>query len=506
MPHMQETTLKARISSSPTGPCLVIAMIVFLGAFASASMAQVQCQMINPSFEVGSATSSAAWSKTGNVAVRNEMVVHGQRSVKAWGPNVGAWDISGWRQDFQAQPGWKFSVEVHAGHQSVDPATGSLRGIVNVEWRNADGQVISYDSFTTVQAGDPTDQMNLYTFQTSAAPSGTAYASLMCGVVQSPAHEPGSVFYDLALTRRIDPQIDPNLQWNDFGDRTLEFAGYTWRVKGNGWYGPGPNNFSDSPANVYVDEQGRLHIGIRRVGNAWFCSEITLEDPLGYGDYIFKTAGELEKIDPNIVLGLFIWEYQPCYDGIYYSNVANEFDIEFSRWTDPNGDTSQFVAQPWSTQGNIFKFTMNLGRSDYLTSHAFRWKPHVVECRSWYGHDDQESPSNTIQTWDYLGPDNPYPGEPRVHINAWLINTLPPTDNKDFEVIISDFKFIPMDQPEPECPADLNGDEIVNGKDLAMLLAVWNSIEKTDADLNSDGLVDGNDLAVMLGSWGLCSP
>lgn len=54
--------------------------------------------------------------------------------------------------------------------------------------------------------------------------------------------------------------------------------------------------------------------------------------------------------------------------------------------------------------------------------------------------------------------------------------------------------------PDASPPADLNGDGIVNGADLAALLAAWGS--GGPADLNSDGAVDGADLASLLASWG----
>ena len=55
------------------------------------------------------------------------------------------------------------------------------------------------------------------------------------------------------------------------------------------------------------------------------------------------------------------------------------------------------------------------------------------------------------------------------------------------------------------CPGDLNSDGIVDGMDLAPLLADW-STTASDADVNQDGTVDGIDLAELLSSWGICSP
>ncbi|MFM7052173.1 MAG: hypothetical protein ACKOYN_08590 [Planctomycetota bacterium] len=54
------------------------------------------------------------------------------------------------------------------------------------------------------------------------------------------------------------------------------------------------------------------------------------------------------------------------------------------------------------------------------------------------------------------------------------------------------------------CPADQNGDSVVDGADLASLLAAWGSANPT-ADIDDDGIVGGADLASLLGSWGACN-
>jgi len=49
-------------------------------------------------------------------------------------------------------------------------------------------------------------------------------------------------------------------------------------------------------------------------------------------------------------------------------------------------------------------------------------------------------------------------------------------------------------------PADLNGDQMVNALDLAILLSQWGN--PGSADLDGSGSVDGPDLAQLLGAWG----
>lgn len=49
--------------------------------------------------------------------------------------------------------------------------------------------------------------------------------------------------------------------------------------------------------------------------------------------------------------------------------------------------------------------------------------------------------------------------------------------------------------------ADLNGDNVVDSADLALLLGMWGTQDEV-GDLNGDGVVDSADLAMMLGEWG----
>ena len=63
----------------------------------------------------------------------------------------------------------------------------------------------------------------------------------------------------------------------------------------------------------------------------------------------------------------------------------------------------------------------------------------------------------------------------------------------------------------PDSPADLNGDGIVNGIDLGILLANWSIPAGSPgcggapgvcaSDINGDGVVDGIDLGMLLGAW-----
>jgi hypothetical protein len=58
----------------------------------------------------------------------------------------------------------------------------------------------------------------------------------------------------------------------------------------------------------------------------------------------------------------------------------------------------------------------------------------------------------------------------------------------------------------PSCvDADFVRDHVVDGADLATLLAQWGTANgATVADLNGDGAVNGADLGILIGFWGAC--
>ena len=65
--------------------------------------------------------------------------------------------------------------------------------------------------------------------------------------------------------------------------------------------------------------------------------------------------------------------------------------------------------------------------------------------------------------------------------------------------------FIVEFAPEASCPGDLDGNGVVDGGDLGLLLGSWGPCPSPcPADLDGNGAVDGGDLGLMLGAWGVC--
>ena len=58
--------------------------------------------------------------------------------------------------------------------------------------------------------------------------------------------------------------------------------------------------------------------------------------------------------------------------------------------------------------------------------------------------------------------------------------------------------------PAPECPADVNGDGVVNIDDLFSVLAAWGPCDACPEDINDDGVVNIDDIFAVLAEWGPC--
>jgi hypothetical protein len=53
----------------------------------------------------------------------------------------------------------------------------------------------------------------------------------------------------------------------------------------------------------------------------------------------------------------------------------------------------------------------------------------------------------------------------------------------------------------PSCPADLNGDGVVDASDLSTMLGAWGTAA---GDVDNDGTTNASDIAVLLSAWGNC--
>jgi len=174
--------------------------------------------------------------------------------------------------------------------------------------------------------------------------------------------------------------------------------------------------------------------------------------------------------------------------------ILTEADAEFfrSNWNLPAD--LKIVGSLGAPIGN------NLGRNDAINIYDAAGQ--LVDSLT-YG--DQAFPGSIrtqrISGWtiDGIGADDPY---------AWQLSEVGDAQ-ESFVSASGDIgnpgTLILRDPKKPGIPGDLDGDGVVNGADLGILLNAWGDCpSKGDcpADINGDGVVDGADLGVLLNNWG----
>jgi hypothetical protein len=215
---------------------------------------------------------------------------------------------------------------------------------------------------------------------------------------------------------------------------TVQFSGYTWTIRntGSSSEGPGPNIFSGS--NAWVDSNGWLHLKISKNTSTgkWNCAEIYSNQSFGYGTYQWQVDGPIGSLDKNIVLGLFNYSGNDGFD---------EMDIEFARWGNsawPNLNYTVWPAQSGFSDWNYTKdFTLTGGT---YTTHRFTRSASSVVFKSLNGfyNDDTNlfaTATCTSPAWSISTLNMP------VHMNLWLFNGNAPSDGKEVEIVIHNFKF-----------------------------------------------------------------
>ena len=221
----------------------------------------------------------------------------------------------------------------------------------------------------------------------------------------------------------------------------IVFAGHRWRVKDSGGerVGPGGNVFSAD--NVWVDADGHLHLIIRQRGSIWTCAEVSTVEPLGTGRNTFRTIGRLDQLDPNVVLGLFLYNRDSP------GTAHDEIDIEFSRWGKPEGTPGSFAVY-LDREDNPKVEHFDIRQTGKHTSHAIATGPDRITFESWHGHGKSEE-SSLIHGAHYQDYDRwlwqgglASTSRSRTHMNLWLFRGAPPA--QETEIVIADFHFKPQ--------------------------------------------------------------
>jgi hypothetical protein len=216
--------------------------------------------------------------------------------------------------------------------------------------------------------------------------------------------------------------------------KTIQFCGYEWSVR-SGRGGPGPNLWDEN--NVWLDGSGALHLKIAQHDGKWSCAEVTMQKRLGFGRYEFQIKGPIDRLDDNVVLGLFNYPTRDVGPG-----ATHEIDIEFARWGEARNPIGNYTVWPvekeLKQQSKSFPFTLQSGAS----THRFTWSKGHILFQSLHGLRNDED--DLFNRWLFSPPDAAQRISQQampVHLNLWLFKGREPKNSQEVEVVAQRFSF-----------------------------------------------------------------
>jgi hypothetical protein len=277
-------------------------------------------------------------------------------------------------------------------------------------------QPLTAEPFTNVQK-DSTWENSIHL--------GTEYAALLVdGDFRPPATTE-------SLPRRGGPVLAVAIVQGKDGvpqaPKVLTFSGYEWQVRQIPSDRGGQNDYD--PANAWTDSDGCLHLRLAMRDGHWTSSEVILTRALGYGTYAF-TVRDTSTLDPAAALGMLTWDEQ---DG---DPNHREMDIEISRWGDPSIPNAQYVLQPYYVPANVARFAAPRG----TLTHSFRWEPGRAAFRTTRGRNAMAA---DVVAQHQFTSGVPSSGTERTRINLYYFRYAPQPPQKDVEVVIERFQYLP---------------------------------------------------------------
>jgi hypothetical protein len=211
----------------------------------------------------------------------------------------------------------------------------------------------------------------------------------------------------------------------------VDFSGFRWRVRWKPSDRGGAIN-PYSPENVFTDKAGALHLQIVQRDQQWTCSEVNLTRSLGYGTYSF-TVEDISRLEPNVVFGIFTWDYSTDQEN------HGEFDVEISRWGEPESKNAEFVLQPTFVPTNISQFDAPAGK----LKHTIVWEPGRVTMITSRASAGPRGPvvSKRVYTSEV-----PRPGSESLRMTLyvyWNARNRAPGLQHRAEVVVDQFQYLP---------------------------------------------------------------
>ena len=146
-----------------------------------------------------------------------------------------------------------------------------------------------------------------------------------------------------------------------------------------------------------------------------------------------------------------------------------------------------------SSDGRLNLLFTSSGSISHSMSSSLNNSPHAMIDINWVGSGF----SHQIDPSVFAGSNSS--GYLAISMYTWGDTTTYVRNSTNYEPTL----VITISMPAPPCPADMNGDGIIDSADLGILLAYWGP-KRNNGDVNGDGVTDAADLGLLLASWGNC--
>ena len=172
-------------------------------AAACAMTTGANAQLVNGGFELpGTSTTWASWTNFNNVFADFATFHGGAVGVKAYGNFTTDYNVSGVFQQLPTTASQAWEAKVWVFNSSADPIQGANFAALNIEWIDAFGTQLSFQTTTAANAATPVNTWRQATV-TGVAPAGAAFARITLLHVQAPGLVGGSAFFDDATLNPV---------------------------------------------------------------------------------------------------------------------------------------------------------------------------------------------------------------------------------------------------------------------------------------------------------------
>ena len=251
---------------------------------------------------------------------------------------------------------------------------------------------------------------------------GTDYAALLV----EPEYQPMAKLSELpstngnvlavAITKASsEPPPEPKL---------VHFSGYDWMIRSS------PNDrggdlYDYEPSNVWVDDQGYLHLLMGQEGGRWHCAAVSLTRSLGYGTYRFVIS-DSAHLPPSAILALFTQD----------AEGGADMDIELGRWGKVQNRNADYVIQPYYIPQNVVHFEVPAGPM----THVLRWEPGSATFKSFAGVST--APRGPVM--DHVFKSGvPVPARETLHIDFYDLHHSQSGLQHPVEIVVQKFEYLP---------------------------------------------------------------